>query len=146
MRPRRPALSTRATAIALAFAAAALAAGGCSTTGDDPDERADNTDQQTVETSPGQAEAEPDQPLSPAQEQGRELFVSGCGSCHTLEAAGTTGQVGPNLDELDPELAQVLRAIDVGGRGSGSMPPDIYRGRQAQIVARFVAENDSGGG
>jgi mono/diheme cytochrome c family protein len=32
---------------------------------------------------------------------GRELFVdTGCGDCHVLEAAGTDGATGPNLDEL----------------------------------------------
>lgn len=31
--------------------------------------------------------------------QGKELFAAQCGSCHTLADAGTTGQVGPNLDE-----------------------------------------------
>jgi mono/diheme cytochrome c family protein len=31
---------------------------------------------------------------------GREVFIStGCGSCHTLSEAGTTGPTGPNLDE-----------------------------------------------
>ena len=31
---------------------------------------------------------------------GKQVFtgVGGCGSCHTLAAAGTTGTVGPNLD------------------------------------------------
>lgn len=34
-------------------------------------------------------------------EPGAQLFVSnGCGSCHTLAAAGSTGEVGPNLDEF----------------------------------------------
>ena len=36
--------------------------------------------------------------------QGKALFTEGaqpaCGSCHTLEAAGTTAQTGPNLDEV----------------------------------------------
>jgi cytochrome c oxidase subunit II len=31
--------------------------------------------------------------------QGKELFTQQCGSCHTLADAGTTGEVGPNLDE-----------------------------------------------
>jgi mono/diheme cytochrome c family protein len=32
-------------------------------------------------------------------EAGREVFIAtGCGSCHTLQAAGTTGMTGPNLD------------------------------------------------
>ena len=30
--------------------------------------------------------------------RGKELFVKGCGSCHTLADAGTTGTIGPNLD------------------------------------------------
>jgi cytochrome c oxidase subunit II len=32
--------------------------------------------------------------------QGKELFAQQCGSCHTLAEAGTTGEVGPNLDEV----------------------------------------------
>jgi mono/diheme cytochrome c family protein len=39
------------------------------------------------------------QGTSPAA--GKEVFtgVGGCGSCHTLAAAGTTGTAGPNLDQ-----------------------------------------------
>jgi len=29
---------------------------------------------------------------------GQQLFSTSCGICHTLQAAGTTGTVGPNLD------------------------------------------------
>src|SRR5438445_11171028 len=31
--------------------------------------------------------------------RGRVLFVQKCGVCHTLAQAGTTAQVGPNLDD-----------------------------------------------
>jgi len=31
--------------------------------------------------------------------EGKELFVKNCGSCHTLQAAATAGTVGPNLDD-----------------------------------------------
>ena len=46
---------------------------------------------------------------------GKELFVTGnpgvatpsCGACHVLEAAGTSGQIGPNLDHgFGPTRAQ----------------------------------------
>ena len=41
-------------------------------------------------------------------DNGRTLFGEKCGSCHTLEAAGTTSEIGPNLDA-------VLRAGALGG-------------------------------
>jgi mono/diheme cytochrome c family protein len=35
--------------------------------------------------------------MSPAEVRGRDLFIQHCGSCHTFDAAGTVGQIGPNL-------------------------------------------------
>jgi mono/diheme cytochrome c family protein len=35
---------------------------------------------------------------APDTSNGQTLFSSACGSCHTLSAAGTTGTIGPNLD------------------------------------------------
>jgi mono/diheme cytochrome c family protein len=32
-------------------------------------------------------------------DRGQQLFTQKCGSCHTLAGAGTSGDVGPNLDE-----------------------------------------------
>lgn len=70
---------------------------------------------------------------------GKEVFASNCGSCHTLADAGTSGSVGPNLDDLQPEEAQVLAAIEDGGLGSGTMPPGLVTGTDAQAVAAYVA-------
>jgi mono/diheme cytochrome c family protein len=67
---------------------------------------------------------------------GRALFAARCGSCHTLKAAGTSGQVGPNLDAVRPNQAQVKAAI---AEGPGPMPPNLVRGKQADQVAAFVA-------
>jgi len=40
-------------------------------------------------------------PEGAANDPGAQLFTSvGCGSCHALAAAGTTGETGPNLDEF----------------------------------------------
>lgn len=45
----------------------------------------------------GAAEKGPTEPGNPAR--GRSLFAAlGCGSCHTLAAAGTKSTIGPNLD------------------------------------------------
>ena len=94
-----------------------------------------------------------DQPLSPAEEHGRQLFVQKCGSCHTFDAAGTVGQIGPVLDDIAITRADVLDAIEKGGgfhaRGreagrSGNMPANLYTGKDAQDVAAFVAANASG--
>ena len=81
-------------------------------------------------------------------EEGKELFVTNCGACHTLEKAGTDGIVGPDLDELlappsptppDPATIEprVLSAIQ-NGLG-GRMPAGIVSGEQAKQVAVFVS-------
>ena len=44
---------------------------------------------------------------------GKEVFTSaGCVSCHTLADAGSSGTVGPNLDDAKPDAALVTRARD----------------------------------
>jgi heme/copper-type cytochrome/quinol oxidase subunit 1 len=73
----------------------------------------------------------------PAQTQ----FASTCGSCHVLSAAGTSGTVGPDLDQTKPSKQQVLSAIQNGGLGSGTMPADLLTGADAEAVAAYVAEN-----
>ncbi len=70
----------------------------------------------------------------------RESFVSTCGSCHTLKDAGTTGRVGPDLDDLKPDTTRVANAITKGGAGSGTMPPGLLTGADATAVADYVAK------
>lgn len=85
----------------------------------------------------GPAVSEPGGPPSP----GREVFLSaGCGGCHTLSAAGTTGTVGPALDGAG--LAQPAVA-DVVANGRGAMPAFAGRLSPAEIraVAAYVAES-----
>jgi len=54
---------------------------------------------------------------------GRDAFLRGsdprCGDCHTLADAGTTGTIGPNLDQVKPTFEQVVAALD---EGPGQMP------------------------
>lgn len=91
----------------------------------------------------GEPAAEP-APAAAAGGQGEELFVTNCGSCHTLGAAGTAGTTGPDLDTLAPDDAQVLSAIENGGAGSGAMPADLLQGKEAQEVAAYVAAEAGG--
>jgi mono/diheme cytochrome c family protein len=82
-------------------------------------------------------------------EEGKELFVTNCGACHTLAKAGTDGVVGPNLDDLlappsptppDPATIKprVLSAVENGV--AGRMPKGILSGAQAEEVSDFVSQ------
>jgi mono/diheme cytochrome c family protein len=42
--------------------------------------------------------------------QGKEIFIANCGGCHTLDDAGTTGSVGPNLDASSPSHDKIVGA------------------------------------
>lgn len=71
-------------------------------------------------------------------EAGAEIFASaGCGGCHVLEAAGSSGSVGPNLDEAKPDHALVVDRVT---NGMGAMPS--FSGQlseqQIQDVAAYV--------
>src|SRR6476620_4565469 len=50
---------------------------------------------------------------------GKQIFITKCGGCHTLKDAGTTGTQGPNLDLLKPPFAIVKNQVIKGG---GIMP------------------------
>jgi len=69
---------------------------------------------------------------------GKDIFVANCGSCHTLKDAGTSGNVGPNLDQLKPNEARVERQVINGG---GAMP--AFKGTltdaQIKAVAKYVS-------
>jgi cytochrome c551 len=72
---------------------------------------------------------------------GREVFVANCGSCHTLSDAGTSGQVGPNLDTIGLDASAVENQVRNGG---GAMPPFEGQLSDDEIaqVAAYVAAND----
>ncbi len=75
---------------------------------------------------------------------GAEVFAaSGCGSCHTLEAAGTSGTIGPNLDDAMPDHALVVERVT---NGMGAMPSfsDSLSEQQINDVAAYVVESTSG--
>jgi mono/diheme cytochrome c family protein len=95
---------------------------------------------------------------------GQSLFQTNCGTCHTLYAAGTDGNYGPNLDVLlapagppeGPSAAstikategRVLNAVENGvdsSTTSGRMPGGILNQQQAKEVAEFVARTAGNG-
>lgn len=86
--------------------------------------------------------ANPPKPAPPGgPTDGKAIFESaGCSGCHTLAAAGSTGTVGPNLDDAKPSKEL---AVDRVTNGLGGMPAFKGQLSEAQIeaVATFVAEN-----
>jgi cytochrome c553 len=75
---------------------------------------------------------------------GKEVFASaGCGGCHALEDAGTSGAVGPNLDESQPSYDL---AVDRVTNGQGAMPSfdDQLSEEQIQDVAAYVVQATGG--
>jgi mono/diheme cytochrome c family protein len=78
---------------------------------------------------------------SKADEEGKDLFIQTCKSCHTLDAVGAKGVTGPDLDELGGvDKQRVLNAIKIGGTGDGRMPPGLLDGEDADLVAQYVAK------
>jgi mono/diheme cytochrome c family protein len=116
----------------LALLALTVAAAGCG---------GDSGDTVSQSTRPSDTTASPQQPLSAEERRGKTLFVQNCGTCHALKAAGTTGSIGPSLDEAQVDEAEVLEKIK---QGPGPMPSNLVSGKDAQAVAKFVASSGPG--
>jgi mono/diheme cytochrome c family protein len=70
---------------------------------------------------------------------GKQVFESaGCVACHTLADAGSTGTVGPNLDDAKPPATLVVTRVT---DGAGAMPSfkDKLTEQQIQDVAAYVS-------
>jgi sulfite dehydrogenase len=75
---------------------------------------------------------------------GRKVFLTaGCTSCHTLKDAGSTGTIGPNLDQAKPPLSL---AVDRVTKGAGQMPS--FKGqlsdKQIADVTAYVVTKSGG--
>jgi mono/diheme cytochrome c family protein len=72
---------------------------------------------------------------------GKSVFASaGCGGCHTLKAANSTGTVGPNLDQLKPSLSAATNQIKNGGGGMPAFSSQLSD-QQIADVAAFVVQS-----
>ena len=70
---------------------------------------------------------------------GLEVFnnKAQCGTCHALKASGSSGEIGPNLDMLKPQIAQTIYAVK---NGIGVMPPweGILTTEEIEAVAYYI--------
>ena len=72
---------------------------------------------------------------------GKAVFASaGCGGCHTLKAAGSSGNVGPNLDQLHPNFKAVHDQVEHGGGGMPAFHGQLSE-QQIANVAAFVSSS-----
>jgi mono/diheme cytochrome c family protein len=88
-------------------------------------------------------------------ERGRALFIQKCGTCHAMAQAGTTAEVGPNLDHAfaaaraignDSDTiegvtkAQIEYPREVNGNPRVSMPAELVTGQDLDDVAAYVGK------
>ncbi len=81
---------------------------------------------------------------------GAVIFAERCGSCHTLDAAGTQGSTfdvtdreredGPNFNDRKENVEDVIFAIQNGGFSGAIMPENIVTGDEMRQVAEFLAK------
>jgi len=102
----------------------------------------EEAEEEPAEEAPAEEEAGGEEAAggAAALAEGKTVFTTDCGSCHTLQAAGTSGTVGPDLDELEPELATVENQVINGG---GPMPAFGKEGtlspKEIKAVSAYVS-------
>ena len=73
-------------------------------------------------------------------EMGKDVFLNkaNCAACHTLAEAGSNGQIGPNLNQIKPNM---MRVISVVKNGIGIMPPleELLSSQEIEAVAHYVS-------
>ena len=74
--------------------------------------------------------------------QGKIIFVGdgNCATCHSLDDANSNGNIGPNLNEIKPDISRVLMAVT---NGIGVMPAYQWQLSEEEIeaVATYVVES-----
>ena len=73
-------------------------------------------------------------------EMGKDVFLNkaNCATCHTLAEAGSNGQIGPNLDQIKPNMMRVMSVVK---NGIGIMPPleELLSAQEIEAVAHYVS-------
>jgi mono/diheme cytochrome c family protein len=103
----------------------------------------ETTDTETTDTETTETETTPAVEGDPVA--GKEVFLgsSGCGACHTLADAGTSGTIGPNLDDSQPSAELVVDRVT---NGQGAMPSfsETLSDQQIADVAAYVSSTAGG--
>ena len=75
----------------------------------------------------------------PKMELGLDVYnnKAQCGICHTLQAARSTGDIGPNFDQLKPTIPQIISAV-INGIGVMTSWEGILTYEEIEAVAYYV--------
>ena len=72
---------------------------------------------------------------------GKDIFLNAgnCTACHSLKDAGSVANVGPNLNEIRPDIGRVIISVT---NGAGVMPSylGILSQEEIDAVAYYVSE------
>jgi len=74
--------------------------------------------------------------------QGKQIFLENgnCATCHALQDANSDGNIGPNLNEIKPDIMRIILAVT---NGIGVMP--AYEGQlsteEIKAVATYVVKS-----
>ena len=72
--------------------------------------------------------------------KGKEIFleVGNCAACHILSDAGSNAIIGPNLNEIRPDVSRILMTVK---NGIGVMPAmeGILSNEEIEAVAHYVS-------
>jgi len=141
---RLPPMRRTTAVLALLAALLLLVAAGCSG-GEEVTATPETVEGTLPETTQPSNEDLPALELEGNAEAGKGTYVSaGCGGCHTLAAADSTGTVGPNLDQSKPTYKLVVERVT---KGRGAMPPfgDRLKPQEIADVSQYVVDSASGG-
>jgi mono/diheme cytochrome c family protein len=71
---------------------------------------------------------------------GKEVYASaGCGSCHVLTDAGSTGNIGPSLDDSTIDFEGAVQQVTDGGGGMPAFGGDLSEEDIANVAAYVVS-------
>ena len=75
---------------------------------------------------------------------GKNIFLEkgNCATCHALDDAGSTGDIGPNLNQIKPDIGRVIMSVT---NGIGVMPAyeGLLSSKEIEAVAKYVSEKSN---
>jgi mono/diheme cytochrome c family protein len=126
--------------VAVVFVFGLAACGGEEEASPEPEDTTGTITTTDTETTATETETDGEEPAEGDAAAGKQIFLgaAGCGSCHALADAGTSGTIGPNLDDSQPSSELVVDRVT---NGAGAMPSfsDQLSEEEIANVAAYVS-------